>query len=167
MLKKFAAAAAAALAISAGAAGAAHAQIDHIVVTDGVFEDGGTFSGFFDLDFSTFSVTAWDIVTTTGSLFAGDEYKSGSPDQEAFLVGPVFFVHDLGSDANILAFFPIGPHTLEAGEGFGSDGPDFVRFGEARYVESVPEPAAWALSIAGVALMGAALRRRRMALAAA
>ena len=158
------AAAAAALALALGAR-TAHAAnlIERVEVTNGTFDDGGTFRGWFLLDLTTYSISRWGLVTTAGAALPGDRYETGGSDQFAFLFGPIAFGHIVRSGVDTLTFLPGGPTTFDA---FETNGPCFLcapnaeRAGIGDYtVSNVPEPGLWALLILGVALAGTSLRR--------
>ncbi len=170
MLRKLFAAGAAAL-LTIAVAGAAQAAKQHMTISNGVFTDGGTVSGWFNFnDACCTAPTAWDIVTTGGSTLAGDEYKSGGANQSAInasLLGvfPAFdFLHGPASGPDDLELTFVTPAPGDAFETqepcAGCLGP--VRLGSFDYqMTAVPEPGAWTLTILGLGLAGAALRRRR------
>lgn len=169
MLRTLLAAGAAAVVTIAGA-GAAQAM-QHVTVSNGVFGDGGTFSGWFDVkNLLLDAPSAWDIVTTGGSTLAGDEYKSGGADQSAFnsfLVGggvylAFSFFHGPPSDPDGLGLTLVDPQPGEAIEGQVLCVGCADRTGNFDYqITAVPEPGVWTLTILGLGLAGAALRRRR------
>jgi hypothetical protein len=73
----------------------------------------------------------------------------------------------LGQAASVFKVWPIDVGSLDIDYDFGR-GPDevdmsldFGNGGFARVAEGIPEPAAWALMIAGFGLVGAAARRQR------
>ena len=162
MFRKLIVTAGVALAIGVGA-GSAHA-VTHVTVTNGVFDDGGTFSGWFDFG-GPFTVTGWDLVTTAGATLPGDEYKSGGAGQAYDLTffPAIDFTHDTGGAApNDLSLLPYGPGALAAFES--SDAGTRIGLGDYQ-ISGAPEPGVWIMSILGFGLTGAALRRRKLALA--
>ena len=173
MLRTLFAAGAAALVMIA-AAGTAQAAMMRATISNGVFDDTGTFAGWFVFDDASAVAppTAWDLVTTGGSNLGGDTYKSGGPGQTAgniSLLGvvPTFvFTHDSGSGPDFLQVDLAG---LSSGVGSEYHQPcfacsiDALRSGTFDYQVTavVPEPGTWTLTILGLGLAGAALRRRR------
>jgi hypothetical protein len=166
-MKAVLAAGAAALAFSFG--GGAQAKVLRFTLTNGLFSDGGAWSGWFDINTSTFAIPAWDLTTTSGSVDHGETYKNGDPSQAAgFIAGAPVFVHSPGAIFDGVRLLSFGPNTIDAEE---ADTPCpngiCLRFGSASYTIGVaPEPASWALLIVGFALAGAALRRRPVPAAA-
>jgi hypothetical protein len=122
-----------AAALLAGAATAAHAAQDvHWDVT-GVFADGGTLSGFFDVD-KAGVLFDWNIVTTAGtgaSPFAGETYENGLSGATS---GNADSVIDVGFHFNNVLnlafasslFTPIASNALLVA---GSPGPSFECIG--------------------------------------
>jgi hypothetical protein len=90
--------------------------------------------------------------------------SGGSPVRDFGIAGPGLTAWDTVSK---LAPTPV---TLDITQGqlvLANGGTiDMTRVGAGQFSASVPEPAAWAVMIAGLAISGAALRRRRRTLAA-
>lgn len=176
------AAAAVALTAAMGAAQASQAAIIDWTLSNGTFDDGGTFSGMFTFDSATDTITDWNVQTTGG---VGEGYSSpggcvfvfcsGASDNGSgpsfsasfFIFGSTFnltnipmgspgsVAHLTGDEGGLTGFpFDIAPfsRTVTDGQAVG-------------VLSAAPEPAAWAMMIGGLGLAGAALRRRRTALA--
>jgi hypothetical protein len=168
---------AAALALTAGAA-----KADVHWTVNGTFDDGGTLSGFFDINVYGY-LQDFDLVTSAGGAEGGFEYTPATSyfsngtfylDAEPGYFGALHltFLSDIGAAiaTNPLlggspgpswecvqswsCYVPQGGTTRYIAEGFASAG------------SAAPEPAAWGLMIAGFGLAGAALRKRRTIAAA-
>jgi hypothetical protein len=179
------AAGAVAVAALLGAAQASQAAVIDWTLTNGAFDDGGTFSGTFSFDNATDTITQWNVVTTfapTGSNFYSSPggcvfiFCSGASDNGSgptfstsiFIFGNTFELTDitmgtpgvvavLTGDESGLTGFPFTPVAFSR----------TVTGGQAAGVLATPEPATWALMLGGFGLAGAALRRsHRMASAA-
>jgi hypothetical protein len=168
-MKRILAAGAAALALAFGA-GAAQAGVVVHVHINGTFNDGGAFSGWYNVNPSPLTIPKWDIATTAGSAMSGDAYRNGA-DQTAgdFSTYAVFAHYFTYTNYDALALAPLGANSLAAVEGnflchIGCQ-PDSLRYGTATfsYTLFLPEPRAWALMIVGLGLAGAGLRRRPLA----
>ncbi|HEY3951448.1 PEPxxWA-CTERM sorting domain-containing protein [Phenylobacterium sp.] len=183
----------AAAVLAASVATAANAAVTTWTITDGTFSDTGTFSGSFTYDDSSNTVTSWDLVTsdTTGPTggFPGFEYTSSDASQSSSInsgsvsfsadFGP-FFIGDLFGNLefdNIPLSAPATVSALSGTEvglvcagtfGCGPFGGRTITAGVATpsIAGAAPEPAGWALMIAGFGLAGAMLRRRKAAAAA-
>jgi hypothetical protein len=175
-------AAAAAIALGMGGA-AAHASLIDWTLSNGAFDDGGSFSGTFTFDSVADAITAWDVTTGSPALFGpGAHYSSpggcvaifcndasdngSGPDFEfaIFIFGSTFSLTNIpmGTPGTVTgltgsesgaAFSPIGPYPFSRN----------VIGGTATGVLATPEPAAWALMIGGFGMAGAALRGKRRA----
>jgi len=185
---------AAALGLAATPAASTPQLLTHWTV-NGVFDDGGTLTGGFDVDIYGY-LGDFDLKTSGGSLTPFEytpatAYYGGSgtvpgPDYNTY-VAPFYFDVEPGYAQALHLVFqsplndPIGANVLLGG----FQGPSFecqnsyscyVPQGDIRYIASgsakadgaaVPEPAAWALMLTGFAGLGAMLRRaRRQTLAA-
>jgi hypothetical protein len=171
------AAGAAALAMTLGAAQASQAAVVDWTLSNGTFDDGGTFFGTFTVDTVADTITDWNV-TTQGSVGANygpgaggfgafnDAFDSGSGPsflQGIFIFGLVFNLTNIplggpGSVAHLT-----GSETLFiGGDMLGSR---IVTDGQAVGVLAggVPEPATWSMIILGAGLAGASLRRSRRA----
>jgi hypothetical protein len=142
-------------------------------LTNGIFTDFGTFHGTITVD-NTTMVTTFDVTTTAGNEQSGDVYTSTSP---SITVTPSFhqFVFDDSANNTELALdFTGNGDNLDLSSGFEEDVPSgsngrYVYSGDldvttmSEPVNTVPEPASWAMMLVGVAFAGAALRRRGVA----
>lgn len=168
-----------------GAAQASQAAIIDWTLSNGTFDDGGTFSGNFRFNSATDTITQWSVNTSFGN---GDSntYSSSSG---CFIVlcpsatdngsGPsfafsFFIVGAFFNLTNVPLATPGSVAPLSGDESFfnpfsGAMESHTVTGGTALGVlsASVPEPAEWALTIAGAGLAGAALRRSRRTVVAA
>ncbi|MBS0359785.1 MAG: PEPxxWA-CTERM sorting domain-containing protein [Proteobacteria bacterium] len=166
------AACAAALAIGLGVAAPASADIYWLV--SGLFDDGGTLSGFFDINVYGY-LQNYDLVTTAGSTVTpGYEY---TPSDSYFSNGTFYVDAQPGyrQDLHLDFLLPINVKVAVNPIVGGSPGPSYecvgsyscydLGGGTTRFLASgfaaAPEPAAWALMIGGFGLAGAMLRRRR------
>jgi hypothetical protein len=173
------AAAAAAVALGLGAAQAQASIIDW-TLSDGTFDDGGTFSGSFSFDDVTDTITQWNVATTFGDGSAAASYSS--PGGCVFIFcssasdngsGPTFgnsvFIFDSTFELTNIAMGAPGFVAVLTGDESGVSGFPFsfipfshtVTAGTATGVLAAPEPAAWGLMLAGFGLAGATLRARR------
>ena len=179
------AAGAVAAAAGLGLAGAAGAAVIDWTLSNGTFDDGGTFSGTFSFDSASDAITAWNV-TTTGAL--GATYSSPGGCIFVFCSsasdngsGPTFgesFIFFSTTFALTGFNLPAGPGTVASLGGTESgvvvDFSDFepiefsraVTGGSAVGVLATPEPATWTMMIAGFGLAGASLRLRRRVMAA-
>jgi hypothetical protein len=156
-------------------------------LSDGTFDDGGTFSGTFIFNTVTDTITSWNISTTalvddtSGGLVGGSFVPLiySSPGGCLFIFcssasdngsGPTFendivFLSTTFNLTNITLGAPGVVDSLTGNEsGFAFPIGPFshdVTGGTAVGVAGVPEPAAWALMILGFGGVGATLRRRR------
>jgi hypothetical protein len=172
-----------------GAAQASQAAIVDWTLSNGTFDDGGTFSGTFTFDTATDTITDWNVSSSGVNLdlpFGGPTgtiaYQSGGglgsaadtgsgPTLSAFVLP--FFV----SVFNLTNIPLAGPGSVahltgdesELALGFIPFGSHTVTDGQAVGVlaDGVPEPATWAMMILGAGLAGAGLRRSRRAAVAA
>jgi hypothetical protein len=173
------AAGAAALAMMLGAAQASQAAIVDWTLSNGTFDDGGTFFGAFQVDTSTDTITDWNVTTTSG-LF-GTNYAVGSGGGGPFLTFNDAF--DSGSGPSFsqsyLFFFngfdltniPLGGPGSVAHLAGRETAYIFRPFLSSRTVTGgqavgllaggVPEPATWLMMILGAGLAGTKLRQRR------
>ena len=143
------------------------------------FNDGGTASGTFSTDSTSGNLISFNIATTAGSTLAGAIYDPAT----SFIFGDNFY------SANSFLLATTTPFAkpylnLSFANPLTSGGVNMLNLGgilagswecmncspirnvTAGYATTVPEPASWALMIAGFGLTGAAMRRRRTALAA-
>jgi hypothetical protein len=173
---------AAAVAVSLAAVlGAAHAQASIVnwTLSDGLFDDKGTFAGSFTFDSATDTITNWNVTTTAGAAFNGTSYAPGCSS-----LGSCNFASDNGSGPNFLTStfdtndllsltnIPMGVAgtvILLTGSEVGTSTATLpftrtvVGGHAAGVLAGVPEPAEWALMIVGAGLAGATLRARRKA----
>ncbi len=167
---------------AAALAGAGAARADVTWFVQGLFDDGTTFDGSFVIDNNGF-IEKVSSITTARDTYAGsnssldnntpptaiDFQRTPGFDQDLRL----FFAHDLSvatSSPNPILGGPSGPSYECRDSGFCFKGDPasggtfhFVVSGQAQttpFGSSAPEPASWALMIAGFALAGGALRRR-------
>ena len=178
------AAGAAALACMLGAAQASQAAVIDWTLSNGTFDDGGTFSGTFSFDTVTDAITNWNVTTTGtigttysptfdagGGFFPtyNNAYDNGTGPtftQGVFIGGigfdltnialgtPGVVSHLSGAETSYIFIYPLGGHTVTDGQAVGV------------LAAGVPEPAEWSLMILGASLAGASLRARRRALQA-
>ena len=172
--------AAAATACIAVLPSAANADVTWLV--NGTFDDGTTVTGTFDINVYGYLENA-DLKTETNGVFTGFEYTT----VDSYVATGVTFVDfQPGYTSDLRLTFTDSLGAPEANNPIigGEFGPSYEcqgsyscyvpAGGDTRYIASgfasagaVPEPAAWALMISGFGLAGAALRRRRGALAQA
>ncbi len=176
------------MAATMGLTGAAGAAVINWTLSNGTFDDGGTFSGTFSVDTVTDWITAWNITTTAGTsattvFTTGVAYPGGSGFDLAFDTFPgATFVSGfvpVSAGFNLTNLLISSPGTVdhlagyEAISGFTPFG--FIPLGSRDITDgqavgvlaAAPEPASWTLMIVGVGLAGASLRRRRAAIATA
>jgi hypothetical protein len=170
------AAGAAALTMMLGAAQASQAAIVDWTLSNGTFDDGGTFFGTFTVDTVADTITDWNVTTQGlgGTSYApgggfgafNDAFDSGSG--PSFLQGISIFGVDfaltnipLGGPGTVAHL--TGSETAFIGESV--LGSRIVTDGQAVGVLAggVPEPATWSMIILGAGLAGASLRRGRRA----
>jgi hypothetical protein len=183
------AAGAAALAMMLGAAQASQAAIVDWTLSNGTFDDGGTFFGTFTVDTATDTITDWNVTSSGVAFSSGPSgstgtiaYQAGSPNDLAVDAGggptfstvlfPIFL-----SVFNLTNIPLAGPGSVahltgdesELAFGIFPVGSHTVTDGQAVGVLAggVPEPASWAMMILGAGLAGASLRRSRRAAVAA
>ena len=165
------------IAASAMVSGAAQADVTWYVT--GTFDDGGTLSGYFTVDVYGYPTTDYSITTTGGTSYAGLSYKpiaesglnSSNPDNTPALV---VFSQDFTAENLYLNFAdllktgsahnPITTGSYECDNFCGGAPLRTLTSGFASIdpIPSVPEPASWALMIAGFGLTGAAVRRAKV-----
>jgi PEP-CTERM motif len=137
------------------------------------FNDGGQASGTFSTDSNTGLATAFNISTTAGSILTSAFNYTSSNSQlfiqnffspQSFIVVNNPFNRYINlAFANSLAVGGVNPLRTS---GLLSGSWECTNCGSLRLITggvatSVPEPAAWALMIAGFGLSGAAIRRRK------
>jgi hypothetical protein len=186
--------AASSVALLLGAAAPSVANADVHWLVSGLFDDGGSLSGFFDIDVYGY-MTDYDLKTTAGSVVTtgleytpANSYLNNSIDTpfyiEAWNQNP--FAYYGGIQLQFLDAL-ITPNANNPIDG-GSPGPSWECTaswvcpdqgqGATRYIASgsasarvsiVPEPAGWALLLTGFGGLGAALRlgRRKAPITAA
>jgi len=156
-------------------AAAAHAgdPIQTVTITDGTFDDGGTFSGTFSAEFFTTNYT-WDITTTAGSTLSGAEYSSSGTGYNTFSPNGGALEFSAGSPSGTtLELIPsdpaaysgtiMGSESAYTGTTSGTPSRTITGGNYVITISGVPEPAAWAMMLVGTAFAGATLRRRRPA----
>jgi hypothetical protein len=193
---KFAAGAAALAVLSAASSAWAIKPLGPTIIdwtlSDGTFDDGGTFSGTFTFNTVTDTITSWKINTTAfidggaglvGGAFIPEIYSSPGGCVAIFCSsasdngsGPTFendvFILSTTFNLTNIAMGALGSVAVLSGDEEGIAFPigpfsHEVTGGTAVGVAGVPEPAAWGLMILGFGGVGAMLRRRRPASVAA
>ena len=176
-------AAAANVGVLAIAAAPSIANADVTWLVTGSFDDGGALSGYFNINVYGF-LAGYDLKTTAGSTDAAFDYTPAN----SYYSNGTFYIDaqpQYQSDLHLTFANDLGiasPNNPIVG---GSQGPSWEcqgsyncylpANGAIRYITSgsasalVPEPAAWALMLAGLGGLGSALRlaRRRTRLATA
>lgn len=176
--------------LGAGAPSVANADI--VWTVNGVFDDGGALSGYFNINVYGF-LDGYDLTTTAGGTQSGFDY---TPSDSYFSNGAFYVDAQPGYEQDLhLAFSdpvstPVAVDPIIGGEG----GPSYECInsfscyiplgGQVRYLASgyasagggninglnldpVPEPGVWAMLVIGFGALGGALRvaRRRTSLA--
>jgi hypothetical protein len=163
----------AALAILAAASAPVHASVIDWTLEGVTFDDGGTASGTFSIDSSTGHLLSYDITTTAGSVLGGMTYDAstvfvveyGVYGPNSFLLftlgGPtgseyitLEFLNPLtsgGVDPIVAGYDPIS--NTGSYECYNCAPFRLVTAGEAT-TSPVPEPATWAMMLAGFAGLG-------------
>jgi hypothetical protein len=138
---------------------------------------GGTLTGTFTTNDAITQVTAVDLFSSSNGAFQGFEYddvatidSQREPNSFRITLNPVPGHTDqlqlVFTPALTIAGSAIGTNSFEHQDFQGSG--NRILSGTVKVSAAVPEPASWALMIAGFGLAGAALRtRRRQTLAAA
>ena len=163
------------------AASSANAAILNWTLSGVTFDDGGTAFGNFSTDDSTGNLLAFDITTTAGSALGGFHYDATTSlkfGDNTF--SPNSFVVVNNAFSSYFNFTFVNPLTSPGVDalvtGFNSstgswecDNCGTVRSvtGGVATTGGVPEPAAWAMMLAGFAGIGGVLRMRRRAAVAA
>jgi hypothetical protein len=127
-----------------------------------VFTQGTT--NYLTVNFTgaTLSITKGPGGNQSGSLFG-----SGICGTDVCFSSDVLSVNDLVFNNFSLSFSGIQRRGGGNAVAYGSSGGDFVASGGGTFAGApIPEPATWALMISGFGLVGAAARRRRIAVAA-
>ncbi len=161
---------AAALAASACVLATSAAVADTHWVVAGLFDDGTTLSGYFNLNTYGY-LDSYKLTTQAGPVLAANVYVSGGMKAPGSLT--VDFEPTYQEDLHLsFANAPniAGPTDTLLTTSYECQG-SFSCFvpsgGATRYLisgfASAPEPAAWALMLVGVAGLGATMRRRRAA----
>jgi hypothetical protein len=164
---------ASALAASACVFAASAAFADTHWVVTGVFDDGTTLSGYFNINVYG-NLGAYDLMTQTGPVLAAGVYQTGEPTSagaSTLDVQPTYqqdlhleFANPVGVAAPTDALLTTSYECQNSYNCYLPSG------GDRRYlvsgVASAPEPAAWALMLVGVGGLGISLRRRRAPLTA-
>ena len=135
-------------------------------------------SGALDLGFN-FTITGAPVLA-----YVDAQTTPTAKNPSAFAPGAYIYILDDATKNAVTADYTFGLDTTTGGTSAntgGTDGLDAVKLGPGTYTEviagtakpgttdlnvgvftsAVPEPATWALMLAGVAMMGAALRQRR------
>jgi len=185
----------AALALVAGAASAATTVIDFTTVAygtnlssiDGVslslfggFASGSPRVGGFGYDLANSPTGSYP--TADGILFhfsapvknvsfTFDDYGYGNANSSAYAGATLVSTNDLSGGAyasghNNVVVSGTGITDLYVDNGWGSSRSWEYGIGSLTFSSSAPEPAAWALMMGGLGLLGGALRRRRVAVEA-
>jgi hypothetical protein len=156
------------------AASAARADV-HWYVT-GLFDDGATLSGWFDINQYGFIANS-DLTTGNGSTFAGAHYvtpgTSTSNTSTSLSYFPNLYIDGMtlnfASDLNVAApTNALLATSYECRTHYCAQDSSIFRYIVSGYasltpVPAVPEPASWMMAIVGFGLAGAAMRRARKA----
>jgi hypothetical protein len=162
------------IAASLLAGSAAQADV-HWYVT-GHFDDGAALSGWFDINQYGFIANS-DVTTSDGSAFVGAHYAtpgiSTSNTATSLSYFPNLYVD--GMTLNFAGDLNVGAPTnallttsYECRTNYCAQNSSVFRYIVSGYasvnpISDVPEPASWAMMIAGFGLAGAAMRRTRRA----
>lgn len=163
--------------LASGLAAAGPASADTHWVVDATFTDGATLTGY--LNFNVYDqIETYSLKTTAGPGFAPIDFKSNTPGAAGPSGGgagttEVTFFNGPGYTGDILTLITSKSLTTSAGDNsllsssyeclsnFACPAAPTVRFLGGDATLGVPEPAGWSMMLAGVALLGARLRRRR------
>jgi len=151
------------------------ASADVTWTVTGSFDDGGSLSGFFNINVYGF-LAGYDLKTTVGSTDAAFDYTPSN----SYYSNGTFYVDaqpQYQSDLHLTFANDLGVASASNPIVGGSQGPSWEcqgsyncylpANGAIRYITSgsasalVPEPAAWALMMVGFGGLGSALRRAR------
>jgi PEP-CTERM motif-containing protein len=155
----------------------------------GVFDDGGTFSGAFELnemipDQPLFATTSGSIFTTSGSIFNGFSYDSSTPgvgfgaqlsppscgaiqfsfavlNQSQLVISAAGDSFATFNGGSIMSRCPSGPSGIISFEQLSPATLGVFRTVSSGEISPVPEPTTFALLIAGLAGLGFGRLRQR------
>jgi hypothetical protein len=154
------------LAALACALAAPAANADIIYNVDAKFTDGGTVTGYFDINASGY-LGDFNLQTSANGPFAGFDFVPGNGNisggsspgsSKAVFFGPTYD----GDQLVLYAKSPLdsaGPNSLTGASFECQNSYSCPTGGDVRFL-AVPEPAVWAMMLIGVAGIGARLRRK-------
>lgn len=163
-------------AVFAALAAPVAARADVTWLVSGLFDDGGTLSGFFNINVYGY-LEGYDLTTTTGGAVSGFEYTP----LNSYFSNDVFYVDaqpGYAGDLHLQFTTPLTTHSANNPIIGGEDGPSYEcvqsyscyvnQGGTTRYLTSgfassgaVPEPGVWLLMLGGFGGVGALLRHAR------
>jgi hypothetical protein len=162
----------AAFALILGFMGSASATPDktYSFVPTNFSDYGGTFSGSLTYNFDQGIFTSWDISTTSVPSFAGFHYTQNN---STILQGHPWSVWE---QSKLFMLYEDGnyPHRLISSDLYDaiaqgmnvnfnvSEDDQFGRLQRHAVIAAVPEPETYAMLLAGLGLMGAAVKRRKV-----
>ncbi|MFN3370372.1 MAG: PEPxxWA-CTERM sorting domain-containing protein [Sphingomonadaceae bacterium] len=114
----------------------------------------------------TFTDATLSITKGPGGNQSGSLIGSGICGTDVCFSSDVLSVNNLYFNNFALSFSGIQRPQGGGGIAYGANGGNFIASGSGTFAGAIPEPATWALMIAGFGLVGAAARRRRIAVAA-
>jgi PEP-CTERM motif len=150
------------------------ARADVVWLVNGTFNDGGTVSGYFDINQYGY-LDGYNLQTSSGSVLPGFDY---TPNDSYFSNGTFYFDAQPGYEGDLRLTFaddlsdPVSTNPIVGG----APGPSWecvgsfscfdldggtTRFISEGFASAAPEPGMWALMLLGIGMIGGLMRSSR------